>query len=105
MAAKQRAAAKAVTTAAAQLSRVQERIQRVDAPRERRGPGRPPKAVPSLEQAQQEVEATRQEYQRLTGQREKVGQSIRTIGRAYHCVDLDRGVRRNGKLSANDIQA
>jgi len=105
MAAKQRAAAKAVTTAAAQLSRVQERIQRVDAPRERRGPGRPPKAVPSLEQAQQEVEATRQEYQRLTGQREKVGQSIRAIGRAYHFVDLDRGVRRNGKLIAHDIQA
>jgi Family of unknown function (DUF6399) len=105
MAAKQRAAEKAVTTAAAQLSRVQERIQRVDAPRERRGPGRPPKAVPSLEQAQQEVEATRQEYQRLTGQREKVGQSIRALGRAYHFVDLDRGVRRNGKLIANDIQA
>ena len=105
MAAKQRAAEKAVTTAAAQLSRVQERIQRVDAPRERRGPGRPPKAGPSLEPAQQEVEATRQEYQRLTGQREKVGQSLRAIGRAYHCVDLDRGVRRNGKLIANDIQA
>jgi hypothetical protein len=105
MAVKQRAAAKAVTTAAEQLSRVQEHIQRVDAQRERRGPGRPPKAVPSLEQAQQEVEATRQEYQRLTGQREKVGQSIRAIGHAYHFVDLDRGVRRNGKLIASDIQA
>jgi Family of unknown function (DUF6399)/helix-turn-helix, Psq domain len=105
MAAKQRAAERAVTTAAEQLSRVQEHTQRVDAQPERRGPGRPPKVAPRLEQAQQEVEATRQEYQRLTGQREKVGQSIRAIGHAYHFVDLDRGVRRNGKLIASDIQA
>jgi Family of unknown function (DUF6399) len=104
MAAKQRAAAKAVTTAAEQLSRVQEHIQHVDAQPERRSPGRPPKAVPSPEQAQQEVEATRQEYQRLTGQREQVSQSIRAIGHAYHFVDLDRGVRRNGKLIVSDIQ-
>ena len=104
MAAKQRAAAKAVTTAAEQLSRVQEHIQHVDAQPERRSPGRPPKAVPSPEQAQQEVEATRQEYQRLTGQREQVSQSIRAIGHAYHFVDLDRGVRRNGKLMVSDIQ-
>jgi Family of unknown function (DUF6399) len=93
-----------VTTAAEQLSRVQEHTQRVDAQPERRGPGRPPKAAPSLEQAQQEVESTRQEYQRLTGQREKVGQSICAIGHAYHFVDLERGVRRNGKLIASDIQ-
>jgi hypothetical protein len=104
MAAKQRAAAKAVTTAAEQLSRVQEHIQHVDAQPERRSPGRPPKAVPSPEQAQQEVEATRQEYLRLTGQREKVSQSIRAIGHAYHFVDLERGVRRNGKLIVSDIQ-
>jgi Family of unknown function (DUF6399) len=104
MATKQRAAEKGVTTAAEQLSRVQEHTQRVDAQPERRGPGRPPKAAPSLEQAQQEVESTRQEYQRLTGQREKVGQSIRAIGHAYHFVDLERGVRRNGKLIASDIQ-
>jgi hypothetical protein len=51
MATKQRAAEKAVTTAAEQLSRVQEHTQRVDAQPERRGPGRPPKAAPSLEQA------------------------------------------------------
>ena len=104
MAAKQRAAAKAVTTAAEPLSRVQEHIQHVDAQPERRSPGRPPKAVPSPEQAQQEVEATRQEYQRLPGQREQVSQSIRAIGHAYHFVDLDRGVRRNGKLIVSDIQ-
>jgi hypothetical protein len=60
MAAKQRAAKKAVATAAEQLSRVQEHTQRVDAQPERRGPGHPPKAAPSLERGQQEVEATRQ---------------------------------------------
>src|SRR5262249_37435431 len=39
----------------------------------------------------------------LTKQREQVAQSIRTIGHAYHFVDLERGVRRNGKLIAGDI--
>jgi hypothetical protein len=38
------------------------------------------------------------------GQREQVTQSMRAIGHAYHCVDLERGVRRNGKLIASDIQ-
>jgi hypothetical protein len=104
IAAKQRAAAKAVPTAAEQLSRVQEHIQHVDAQPERRSPGRPSKALPSPEQAQQEVAATRQGYQRLTGQREQVSQSIRAIGHAYHFVDLDRGVHRNGKLIVSDIQ-
>jgi len=104
IAAKQRAAEKAVVTAEATLRQVQTHLQSADAQPERRGPGRPPKAAPRLEQAQQEVEATRQEYQRLTGQREQVGQSIRAIGHAYHFVDLARGVRRNGKLIASDIQ-
>ena len=31
-------------------------------------------------------------------------QSIRGIGHAYHFVDLERGVRRNGQLIAADIQ-
>ena len=38
------------------------------------------------------------------GQREQVTQSIRAIGHAYHFVDLERGVRRNGTLIAGDIQ-
>jgi hypothetical protein len=53
-----------------------------------------------LEQVAQEVEAARQEHQRLAGQRETVTQSIRAIGHAYHFVDVERGVRRNGKLIA-----
>jgi hypothetical protein len=49
------------------------------------------------------VEAARQEHQRLAGQRETVTQSIRAIGHAYHFVDVERGVRRNGKLIASDL--
>lgn len=104
MAAKQRAAAKASTTAEETLKQVQVQPQSPNVPLERRGPGRPPKVTPSLEQAVQEVEATRQEYQRLTQLREQVGQCIRAIGHAYHFVDLERGVRRNDKLIASDIQ-
>jgi hypothetical protein len=37
--------------------------------------------------------------------REQIGQSIRALGHAYHFVDVERGVRRNGKLIASDIQA
>src|SRR5215475_5713174 len=29
---------------------------------------------------------------------------MRAIGHAYHCVDVEHGVRRNGKLLAGDIQ-
>jgi hypothetical protein len=47
----------------------------------------------------------RAERFRLSAQREQVAQSIRAIGHAYHFVDLERGVRRNGKLIAADIRA
>jgi len=104
MAVKQRAAEKAVTTAEEQRTRVQEHTQHNSAHPGRRGPGRPRKVAPSLAQATQDVEATRQEHQRLSEQREQVTQSIRAIGHAYHFVDLERGVRRNGKLITGDIQ-
>jgi hypothetical protein len=58
----------------------------------------------SLEQVAQDVEVARQEHQRLAGQRETVTQSIRALGHAYHFVDLERGMRRNGKLIVGDIQ-
>jgi len=61
MAAKQWAVAKALATAEETLNQVQERAQSDTAQPERRGPGRPPKAVPSLAQAEQEVEAARQQ--------------------------------------------
>jgi len=59
----------------------------------------------TLDKVEQAVEAARQEHHRLAGQRETVTQSIRAIGHAYHFVDLERGVRRNGQLIAGDIQA
>jgi len=103
MASKQRAAAKAATQAEETLKRVQERLDHANDEPAKRGPGRPPQVVASLEQVQQDVAAARQEHQRLAGQREQVTQSIRAIGHAYHCVDLERGVRRTGKLIAGDI--
>jgi hypothetical protein len=58
----------------------------------------------NLEHAEQVLEAARREHERLAQQREQVAKSIRGIGHAYHCVDLERGVRRNGPLIASDIQ-
>jgi Family of unknown function (DUF6399) len=104
MAAKQRAAAKTATQAEETLKRVQECLDNPDHESEKRGPGRPPKAPPCLEQVVQQLAAARHEHQRLSEQREPVTQSIRAIGHAYHFVDLERGVRRNGKLIAGDIQ-
>jgi len=106
MAAKQRAAVKAATKAEETLKRVQEPLAPLKGVRAQRsaGPGRPPKATPCLEQAAQDGEAAHHEHQRLAGQREQVTQSIRAIGHAYHFVDLERGVRRNGTLIAGDIQ-
>jgi hypothetical protein len=104
MAAKQRAAAKVVVKAEETLHQVQERCHTTSEP-DKRGPGRPAKAGANLEKVEQDVEAARQEHHRLAGQREQVTQSIRAIGHAYHFVDLERGVRRNGKLIAGDIQA
>ena len=105
MALKQRAAAKAAAKADETLKRVVEPRHIANSALEKRGLGRPAKGAASVEQVTQEADTARQEHQRLTGQREKVAQSIRAIGHAYHLVDLDRGVRRNGKLIAGDIQA
>jgi hypothetical protein len=104
MAVQQRAAAKVVVQAEETLHRVQERVHTTPGEPDKRGPGHPPKAIPCLEQVAQEVEAARQEHQRLSEQRKQVTQRMRAIGHAYHCVDLERGVRRNGKRIAGDIQ-
>jgi hypothetical protein len=104
MATKERAAHKAVTEAQEQLERVKNDPQRADDVPAKRGPGRPPKAPVSREQAEQALEAATQEHQRLAAQREQVKASIKGIGHDYHFVDLERGVRRNGQLIALDIQ-
>jgi hypothetical protein len=104
MATKQRAAGKAATEAHQRLEQVQGQLQGAGGEPQKRGPGRPPKNTASLEQLAQAAEVARQEHQRISEQREQVAQSIRAIGHAYHFVDLERGVRRNGKLIAADIQ-
>jgi Family of unknown function (DUF6399) len=104
MATKQRAAAKAASEAQERFEQRQGQLQdMVNAP-PKRSPGRPPQPTASLEQLEQDVQAARQEFERLSAQREQVVQSIRRIGQAYHFVDLERGVRRNGRLIAADIR-
>ena len=104
MATKQRAAGKAATEAHQRLAQGQGQLQSAGGEPQKRAPGRPPKNTASLEQLAQEAEVARQEHQRISEQRERVAQSIRAIGHAYHFVDVARGVRRNGKLIAADIQ-
>jgi len=104
MALKQRAAHKAVAKLEATRKQVQESLDNAHDESIKRRPGRPAKVTPCLAQIAPEVEAARHEHQRLSAQREQVTQSIRAIGHAYHFVDLERGVRRNGKLIAGDIQ-
>ena len=103
MAAKQRAAAKATLKAEERLTRMHAQLANISTEPVNRGPGRPPKVATSLEQAEGEVDAARHEHQRLMEQRKTVRHSIRAIGHAYHFVDLERGVRRNGKLIASAI--
>ena len=104
MATKQRAAAKAASEAQERLEQMQGQLQEAADVPHKRGPGRPPSATASLEQLEQDTQAARQEFERISAQREQVAQSIRRIGQAYHFVDLERGVRRNGRLIAADIQ-
>ena len=105
LATKERAADKALTEAKEQLDQAQARLESAGEQPEKRGPGRPPKPPMSLEQAQLSLETASQEHERLNQQRKQVKQSIEAIGQAYHFVDLDRGVRRNGQLIASDIRA
>src|SRR5262244_1554119 len=104
MATKERAAHQAVTEATAQLERLQSDPQSASAEPAKRRPGRPPKDPMSLEHAEQALEAARREHARLAVQRAQVQASIRGIGHDYHFVDLERGVRRNARLIAADLQ-
>jgi hypothetical protein len=104
LATQERAAQKALTKAKAALDQAQARQQSTGDQLEKRGPGRPLKAPMRLEQAQQTLEAASREHERLAQQRKQVKQSLETIGQAYHFVDIERGVRRNGQLIAADIR-
>ena len=104
MAAKERAAHQAVNDATEKLERLQSQPTNTgDAPKKRRL-GRPPKRPVSLEQAEEALDVAKRERERLAGQREQVQQSIRGMGHDYHFVDLERGVRRNSRLIAADLQ-
>jgi hypothetical protein len=105
MATKQRAAGKAATETQERLAQVQGPLQDTGGAPEKRGPGRPARATASLEQMAHEAHAARQEFERLSAQREQGAHRIRAIGHAYHLVDVERGVRRHGQLIAPDIQA
>ena len=104
MATKERAAHKAVSEATEQLERLQNPPEHTDDEPGKRRPGRPSKNPVSLEQAEQALEAASREHERLAGQRAQVQQHIRGIGHDYHFVDLERGVRRNARLIAADLQ-
>jgi hypothetical protein len=104
MATKERAAHKAMSEATEQLERRQTHAISTDDEPEKRGPGRPPKAPGSLEPAEQALAAACREHARLAAQRAQVKASIHGIGHDYHFVDLERGVRRNGRLIASDSQ-
>ena len=104
LAKKERAADKSLGDAKAQLEQAQARLENTSKQPQKRSPGRPPKAPMSLEQAQQHLDVASREHERLAQQRQQVKQSIETIGQAYHFVDLERGVRRNGRLIAADLR-
>jgi hypothetical protein len=103
LATKERAANKALSDAKEQLEQATARLENTGDQPEKRGPGRPPKAPMSLEQAQKRLEAASREHERLAQQRNQVKQSIESLAQASHVVDLERGVRRNGRLIASDL--
>jgi DNA-binding XRE family transcriptional regulator len=105
LATKQRAAIKAATAAQQRLDQAQGPLPGAGDEPQPQGPAHAPTEAARLEQAAREAQAARQELERISAQRERVAQSLHTIGHAYHFVDLQRGVRRNGQLIAADIQA
>jgi len=104
MATQERAAYKAVTAAWEQLEHVQTGPQSAGGEPETHRPSRPPQEAMSLEHAEQALAAVYREHTRLAQQRQQVKAHMRGSGHAYHFVDLERGVRRNGHLIAADIQ-
>jgi hypothetical protein len=105
LASKQRAASKAATEAHERLEQVQGHLQSAGAEPTAQQPAHSPQAMVSREQAEDEAQAARQEREHISAQREHVAQSIRRSSQASHFVDGERGVRRNGRLMAADIQA
>src|SRR6267143_1012254 len=72
MATKQRAAGKAATEAQERLEQGQGPLQGADDAPHKHDPGRSPQTPASLEQIEQEAQAARQEFERISAQREQV---------------------------------
>jgi len=104
MATKERAAQQAVSEATEHLARLQSAPHSASNEPEKSHPEITRREPMSLQQAEQALAAASREHERLAAQRAEVKASLRGIGCAYHCVDLERGVRRNGQLIAADIQ-
>jgi Family of unknown function (DUF6399) len=104
MATKERAAHQAVSEATEQLARLQSDPQSAGDEPAKHYPEIAIKEPRDLEHAEQVFKAASREHERLAAQRAEVKASLRGIGHAYHFVDLERGVRRNGQLIAADIQ-
>src|SRR5438105_2748108 len=104
MATKEWAAHKAVSEATEKLARLQSDPQSAGDESAKHRSEIAIKGPKSLEHAEQAFEAAIREHERLTAQRAEVKASLRGIGHAYHFVDLERGVRRNGQLIAADMQ-
>jgi len=104
MATKERAAQQAVGEATEHLARLQSAPHSARNEPEKSHPEITRREPMSLQQAEQALAAASREHERLAAQRAEVKASLRGIGHAYHFVDLERGVRRNGQLIAADIQ-
>jgi hypothetical protein len=104
MATQERAAYQAVTEAREQLEPIQTGPQSAGDEPETHRPSRPPKAAMNLKQAEPALAAASREHECLAQQRQQSKAHIRGSGHDDHCVDLERGVRRNGQLIASDIQ-
>jgi hypothetical protein len=102
MATKHRAAAKAASETHARLEQAPGHLRNTDDAPEKRAPGRPPQAPPSLEQLAQEAQVASQELERIRAQREQGAQSIRRIGQGYHLV---KGRTERGKVAGTVIKA
>jgi hypothetical protein len=104
MATKERAAQQAVSEATEHLARLQSAPPRASNEPEKSHPDITRRDPMSLQQAEQALAAASREHERLAAQRAEVKASLRGLSHAYHFVDLERGVRRNGQLIAADIQ-
>ncbi len=89
---RQRAADQAVVKAIATVAKVSQKL--LDAPRSKRGRGRPKNYARRLHEAEEVEREARAVAQQCAAERETVSEAIRGVSRAYHPYDLTTGARR-----------